>query len=86
MSFQFFEKLVHPYPDGAVAPPPTRLMPFLWACADGTRRYIAMMTLCTACIGALEALLFAVLGRRHLAQPVDDGRAKGPRCWCWPWC
>jgi ATP-binding cassette subfamily B multidrug efflux pump len=38
-------------------------MPFLWACSAGTRRYIALMTLCTAGIGALEALLFAVLGR-----------------------
>ena len=38
-------------------------MPFLWACSDGTRRYIGLMTLCTAGIGAFEALLFAVLGR-----------------------
>jgi ATP-binding cassette subfamily B multidrug efflux pump len=61
--FQAFEKLVHPYPDTPVGPPPTRLLPFLWHCADGTGRYIALMTLVTAGIGALEALLFAVLGR-----------------------
>ena len=61
MLFQAFEKFVHPYPDTPVAPPPQGLMPFLWACSAGTRRYIALMTLCTAGIGALEALLFAVL-------------------------
>ena len=63
MLFQAFEKLVHPYPDTPVVPPPKGLMPFLWACSDGTRRYIGLMTLCTAGIGAFEALLFAVLGR-----------------------
>ena len=63
MLFQAFEKLVHPYPDTPVGPPPKGLLPFLWACAEGTRGYIGLMTLFTAGIGAFEALLFAVLGR-----------------------
>ena len=36
---------------------------FLWACTAGMRPYILLMTLCTAVIGAFEALLFAMLGR-----------------------
>ncbi|NBU89065.1 MAG: ABC transporter ATP-binding protein [Betaproteobacteria bacterium] len=35
----------------------------MWACTQGTRAYIALMTLFTASIGAFEALLFAVMGR-----------------------
>ena len=35
----------------------------MWACTQGTRRYIALMTLFTASIGAFEALLFAMMGR-----------------------
>ena len=61
--FQFFEKLVHPYPDAEPAPPPKRFFPFLWACTRGLRPYMAAMTLCTAIIGAFEATLFAFLGR-----------------------
>ena len=61
--FLFFEKLVQPYPDAEPAPPPKRFFPFLWACTRGLRPYMAAMTLCTAVIGAFEALLFAFLGR-----------------------
>ncbi len=61
--FQFFEKLVQPYPDAEPETPPTRFFPFLWACTRGLRPYMAAMTLCTAVIGAFEALLFAFLGR-----------------------
>jgi ATP-binding cassette subfamily B multidrug efflux pump len=42
---------------------PTDFFAFLWACARGTRRFIAAMTLCTALIGVFEALLFSMLGR-----------------------
>jgi ATP-binding cassette subfamily B multidrug efflux pump len=61
--FQAFERLVDPYPQAAPEPPPKGLLPFLWACSTGTRRYIAAMTVFTAAIGAFEALLFAFLGR-----------------------
>ncbi len=62
--FSAFEKLVHPYPDAAAAAPlPHGFFPFLWACTEGTRAYITAMTICTAIIGAFEALLFAALGR-----------------------
>jgi ATP-binding cassette subfamily B multidrug efflux pump len=61
--FAFFERLVDPFPDAPSALPPKGLLAFLWACSQGTRGYIAAMTLFTASLGALEALLFAVLGR-----------------------
>ena len=61
--FQFFERLVQPYPDAEPTPPPKRFFPFMWACTRGLRPYLLAMTLCTAVIGAFEALLFAFLGR-----------------------
>ncbi|MFM8766401.1 MAG: ABC transporter transmembrane domain-containing protein, partial [Rubrivivax sp.] len=61
--FQAFERLVDPYPQAVPEAPPKALLPFLWACSQGTRGYIAAMTLFTAGIGAFEALLFAFLGR-----------------------
>src|SRR5271154_7067233 len=61
--FGLFEKLVSPYPDGAVQTLPQGCFRFLWACARGVRRYIAAMTFLTACIGVFEALLFGMLGR-----------------------
>ncbi|MBS0445800.1 MAG: ABC transporter ATP-binding protein [Proteobacteria bacterium] len=35
----------------------------MWACSDGLRGLILYMTLCTAAIGAFEALLFSMLGQ-----------------------
>jgi ATP-binding cassette, subfamily B, multidrug efflux pump len=61
--FDFFERLIHPYPDTPPPVPAKGLLPFLWSSAEGTRRYIGLMTFFTACIGAFEALLFAFLGR-----------------------
>ena len=61
--FQFFEKLVAPYPTSEPPALPTTFFAFLWACAQGTRRYIFSMTLLTAAIGVFEALLFSMLGR-----------------------
>jgi ATP-binding cassette, subfamily B, multidrug efflux pump len=61
--FTLFEKLVHPYPDATPKPPPRGFFPFLWACTEGTRGYIAAMTFFTALIGVFEAVLFGMLGR-----------------------
>ncbi|HEY5264065.1 MAG TPA: ABC transporter ATP-binding protein [Steroidobacteraceae bacterium] len=61
--FRYFENLVSPYPDTAPPPLPQGFFAFLWACARGARRYVAVMTLFTAVIGAFEALLFGMLGR-----------------------
>ena len=56
------EQLVDPYPDAPPSTPPKGLFPFLWACTTGTRRYIALMTLLTALVGAFEGALFAMMG------------------------
>ena len=61
--FTWFETLVHPYPEAAPATPPKGFGAFLWSCTEGTRTYIAAMTLLTAAIGAFEAVLFAMMAR-----------------------
>ncbi|MEO8058203.1 MAG: ABC transporter ATP-binding protein [Burkholderiales bacterium] len=60
--FALFEKLLNPFPDEAPAVPPRGFVAFMWACTQGLRHYMLWMTLCTAVIGAFEALLFAFLG------------------------
>jgi len=60
--FQYFEKLVPPYPNTPPPPLPKGFFAFLWACARGVRRYIAAMTVLTAVIGVFEAMLFSILG------------------------
>ena len=59
----YLERLVDPFPDDAPQPLPNRLLPFLWQCTKGARRYIAAMTAFTALIGAFEAWLFAAMSR-----------------------
>ncbi|MEC5397020.1 ABC transporter ATP-binding protein [Uliginosibacterium sp. H1] len=61
--FTWFEKLVHPYPDGAPKTAPRSFAGFLWACTQGLRGYVFAMALCTAAIGAFEALLYSALAR-----------------------
>ncbi len=61
--FAYFERLVDPYPDTRPATPPTSFLGFIWACSEGTRPFVLSMTVCTALIGAFEALLFGMLGR-----------------------
>jgi ATP-binding cassette, subfamily B, multidrug efflux pump len=61
--FRYFEGLIDPYPEAEAGPPPRGLLPFLWACTQGMRRFIGVMTLLTAVIGAFEALLYGVMGR-----------------------
>jgi len=61
--FRWFESLANPYPSTPPEAPPKGFFAFLWACSAGLRPYILVMTLCTAVIGAFEAMLFAMLGR-----------------------
>lgn len=61
--FRWFENLVNPFPEQAIRTPPKSFWPFVWACTQGMRPYIFGMTLLTACIGAFEALLFAMMGK-----------------------
>lgn len=61
--FRRFESLVDAYPEAPPRTPPRSFFAFLWECSRGMRPYILGMTLCTAVIGAFEAMLFAMLGR-----------------------
>ncbi len=61
--FRWFERRFDPYPERAPEAPPKGFFAFLWARSKGLRPFILAMTLCTAIIGAFEALLFAMLGR-----------------------
>ncbi|GHU30234.1 ABC transporter ATP-binding protein [Betaproteobacteria bacterium] len=58
-----FEKAVDPYPGSSPAPAPHGFFAFLWQGAEGIRGLIVAMMLCTALVGAFEALLFAMLGK-----------------------
>ena len=62
MFFRYFENLLDPYPEGEPENPPSKFFPFLYACTKGLRRYLLLMTACTAIIGVFEAMLFAMLG------------------------
>ena len=59
--FSAFERLVHPYPQAMPPPPPPRFFAFLWQASHGLRRYLLLVTLFTAAIGAFEALLFGMM-------------------------
>jgi len=61
--FAFFERLIHPYPEALPPVPPSGLARFIWACSQGLRRHVLLMTLLTAAIGVFEAALFGFMGR-----------------------
>ncbi len=75
--YGLFEKLVPPYPDRPPPALPRGFFAFIWTCARGTRRYLAVMTVATGVIGAFEAGLFSMLG--HLV----DWLAKVPPSRLW---
>ena len=75
--FALFEKLLDPFPEDAPAVPPRGFVAFMWACTRGLRKYMLWMTLCTAVIGAFEALLFAFLGT------IVDGLGKASPTQLW---
>jgi ATP-binding cassette subfamily B multidrug efflux pump len=61
--FTWFERRVQPYPEGAPPSLPSKFLPFVWACSEGTRGHLLAMTLLTVGIGVFEALLFGLMGR-----------------------
>lgn len=61
--FNFFEKVVYPYPETMDRIPPMGFSAFIWEATDGVRRYLVALILLTASVGAFEALLFAMLGK-----------------------
>jgi ATP-binding cassette subfamily B multidrug efflux pump len=74
--FAVFERLIDPYPEAVPPPAPQGLWRFLWDNTRGVRRYVGVMTVLTALIGAFEAALFAFLG-----QLVDSLSTTAPAAW-----
>ncbi|MEQ6435609.1 ABC transporter ATP-binding protein [Comamonas sp. w2-DMI] len=60
--FGFFERQVPPYPPTEPKVPPTGFFAFLWACTQGMRGWILLMTCTSALLSIYEALLFAIMG------------------------
>ena len=58
----WFEKLVDPFPESEMGPPPTGFFAFLWFCSKGVRGYLALIMAITAALGVFEAALFSMLG------------------------
>ncbi|MDQ7989553.1 MAG: ABC transporter ATP-binding protein [Candidatus Dactylopiibacterium sp.] len=61
--YNLFEKLLNPYPAHAPGAQPRHFTRFLWLGTEGLRGFVFAMALCTAAIGAFEALLYSVLAR-----------------------
>ena len=83
--FAWFESFVDPYPEAAPATAPKRFGAFLWACTEGTRPYIALMTLFTAAIGAFEGQVALYEGWRadspcYACLVGDDPDRPGINC------
>lgn len=60
---RWFERLLNPFPSKEASLPPKGLFPFLWACTQGSRRYLALLALLSAGVAIYEAWLFAFLGQ-----------------------
>ncbi|MDR3018385.1 MAG: ABC transporter ATP-binding protein/permease [Delftia acidovorans] len=60
--FGFFEKRVPPYPSVEPTVPPKGFFAFIWACTQGMRGWIALLTCTSALLSVYEAALFAVMG------------------------
>lgn len=60
--FNWFEKLVDPFPEKEMETPPSKLFPFLWHCSQGARGHMLAIVLLTAMLGVFEAALFSMMG------------------------
>ena len=61
--FRYFESLMETYPARESLTPPAGFGSFLWVMTEGSRGYLAAVTVLTAAIGAFEAILFALIGQ-----------------------
>ncbi|GAB2461527.1 ABC transporter ATP-binding protein [Comamonas humi] len=60
--FSFFERRVPPYPAADPTVPPTGFFAFMWACTQGMRGWIGLLTITSALLAVYEAVLFAIMG------------------------
>jgi len=73
MLLRFFENRVPPYPAPEPAVPTPGFWPFVWSCTQGSRGWIALLTLSSALLAVYEALLFAIMG--HVVDWLAGVRA-----------
>lgn len=57
------EPLLDPFPPEDPPLPPRGLVPFLWCCTRGSRRYLLALAILSASVSIYEAWLFAFLGQ-----------------------
>ena len=62
MFFSFFENRIPPYPPADPLVPPKGFFAFVWACTQGVRGWILLLTATSALLAVYEALLFAIMG------------------------
>jgi len=60
--FSFFENRIPPYPPADPLVPPKGFFAFVWACTQGVRGWILLLTATSALLAVYEALLFAIMG------------------------
>lgn len=60
--FSFFERLLKPFPEAPVGPPPATLFAFCWHYTRGAKRYLLAMAAISAMIALIEVSLFGALG------------------------
>ena len=60
--FSFFERRVPSYPSAEPQVPPKGFFAFMWACTQGMRGWIGLLTATSALLAMYEAMLFAVMG------------------------
>ena len=60
--FAWFENRINPYPEGEPVPPRRGVIPFIFSGLEGLKKYLIILVILTAMIGAFEALLFKFMG------------------------
>ncbi|MBB6575967.1 ATP-binding cassette subfamily B multidrug efflux pump [Comamonas odontotermitis] len=60
--FSWFERRVPSYPTAEPQVPPKGFFAFMWACTQGMRGWIGLLTATSALLAVYEAVLFAIMG------------------------
>ncbi len=61
--FSWFENRVDPYPDTSPIVPKKGVLPFIWSNLEGIRGWLLALTLLSAGLGVLSAVLFQLMGK-----------------------
>src|SRR3569833_2393049 len=82
---RWFERRIEPYPHDDPQQPPPRLIAYMRHYLVGTKRWFALMVVCTALMAISEISLFGVLGNvvdwLSKADRATFLQTEGPRLW-----